>query len=420
MQELLPPEQAAFNKLKKSIEDVYHRHGFINIQTPTIDRTEILFAKAGGDTEKQIYKLIKTDETASDASQALRFDHTVPLARYVVQHENDLAFPFHVSQIGRNFRGERAQKGRFREFYQCDVDIIGRDTLPIAHDAKAIATVYEALKTFDLPEMKIRISSRKTLHKFIDLLGLSAHAATISSIIDHAEKTPPEETTAALHNLSIPEDNVVKITTFINTHGTPDEVESSLRSILDNIDPLTESLAELRTTYELLVAQGLGQNAIIDLMIVRGLDYYTGTVFEVFLPQYRALGAIAGGGRYDNLAGNFTDQKLPGVGGSIGLTRLFYVLRTQGLLKVEDEKPVSIAIVPISSNEHAFAIQLAAKLRASGKSIDVVLTDKKLSDKLTYAAKIAAAAIVIGESEVNSGNIQVKDLNTGTTSPLVI
>jgi len=420
MQELLPAEQAVFNKLKKSIEDVYRHHGFMNIETPIIDRTEILFSKAGGDTEKQIYKVIKTDESADDADQALRFDHTVPLARYVVQHENDLTFPFHVTQIGRNFRGERAQKGRFREFYQCDVDIIGRGELPVAYDAKVIAAVYEALKTFDLPEMQIRISNRKILTNFIEILGLSDKATAIFNIIDHAEKIPPEQTTQALYDLGIPEDNVVKITTFINTHGTPDDVEASLQSIIDDIDNFQEGLSELRTVYELLKQSGLGRQATIDFMIVRGLDYYNSTVVEIFLPEYRAIGSIAGGGRYDNLANNFTDQKLPGVGVSIGLTRLFYILNQHELLRTNSEKPIDVAIIPITDNEHTFALDLANKLRTKDKSVDVVLTDKKLGDKLTYASHIAKNAIIIGENEVNSGTIEIKDLETGTTSPLVI
>lgn len=419
MQELLPAEQAVFNKLKQSIEDVYHRHGFISIETPIIDRTEVLFSKAGGDTEKQIYKVVKTDEATDDADQALRFDHTVPLARYVVQHENDLTFPFHVAQIGRNFRGERAQKGRFREFYQCDVDIIGRNELPIAYDAKVIATVYAALKTFDLPEMKVRISNRKVLSGFLQILNLSDKTSAISNIIDHAEKISPEQFTQALRDLDIPEENVVKITTFTNTHGTPDEIKSSLKTIIDT-SSLTESLNELRTVYDLLVAEGLQQYILIDLMIVRGLDYYTGTVVETFLPEYRAIGSIASGGRYDNLASNFTDQKLPGVGVSIGLTRLFYILNQHGLLKTATEKPIDIAIIPITDNEHTFSIQLASKLRAQNKSVDVVLTDKKLGDKLAYAGKIAKSAIIIGESEVYSNNLQVKDLETGATSPLVL
>lgn len=414
MQELLPAEQAIFNKLKKSIEDVYHSHGFMNIETPTIDRTEILFAKAGGDTEKQIYKVSKTGD---EANQALRFDHTVPLARYVVEHENDLAFPFHVSQIGRNFRGERAQKGRFREFYQCDVDIIGRNSLPVAYDAKVIATVYQALKAFDLPEMKIRISNRKILAGFLQILNLSDQAPVINSIIDHAEKVSPEDTTSALQELAISEENVVKITTFINTHGTPDEVEHSLKSII-NITPLKEPLDELRTVYQLLAAEGLEQNILIDLMIIRGLDYYTGTVVETFLPEYRAIGSIASGGRYDNLASNFTDQKLPGVGVSIGLTRLFYILNQHGLLKTTTAKPVDIAIIPITSQEQIFATRLANKLRAQNKSVDTVLTDKKLSDKLTYAAKIAQNAIIIGENETKTNHLEIKNLETGKTTQL--
>ena len=419
MQELLPAEQAVFNQLKKSIEDVYHRHGFMSIETPIIDRTEILFSKAGGDTEKQIYKVVKTEETAENADQALRFDHTVPLARYVVQHENDLAFPFHVTQIGRNFRGERAQKGRFREFYQCDVDIIGRNELPVAYDAKVIATVYEALKTFNLPKMQIRISNRKILSGFVQLLGLADKTSYISSIIDHAEKVSEDITAQALRDLDISEENVVKITTFINTHGTPDEVENSLKSIVDTTT-LAEGLAEIRTVYAVLAASGLKDHATIDLMIVRGLDYYTGTVVETFLPEYRAIGSIASGGRYDNLASNFTDQKLPGVGVSIGLTRLFYVLNQNGLLKTETTNPIDIALIPITDNEQAFAIQLANKLRTENKTVDVVMTDKKLGDKLAYAAKIAKNAIVIGENEVNSNQVQLKNLQTGETSSLIL
>lgn len=420
MQELLPAEQAVFNKLKTQISDVFHKHGFMNIETPTIDRTEVLLSKAGGDTEKQIYKVIKTDEASDEANQALRFDHTVPLARYVVEHENDLAFPFHVTQVGRNFRGERAQKGRFREFYQCDVDVIGRNELSVAYDAKVVAAVYEALKTFNLPEMKIRISNRKVLSSFLEALNLSAQTAEISAIIDHAEKVPPETTTANLRELGIPEDVVVKITTFINAKGTPDEVENLLKSILEDISPMAEGLQELRTIYELLEGKGLSENIMLDLMIVRGLDYYTGAVFETFLPEYRAIGSIASGGRYDNLASNFTDQSLPGVGMSIGLTRLFYILRQHNLLQDETAKPLDIAIAPITPNEYIYAIQLADKLRADNKTVDVILTDKKLGDKLTYAAKIAKNAIIIGENEVKTNNIQIKNLETGETSPIVL
>jgi histidyl-tRNA synthetase len=420
MQELLPAQQAVFDKLKANIADVYHHHGFQSIETPVIDRAEVLLAKAGGDTEKQVYKVIKTGETAEEADQALRFDHTVPLARYVVEHENDLAFPFHVTQIGRNFRGERAQKGRFREFYQCDVDIIGRGTLPVAYDAKPIAAVYDALKTFGLPDMKIRISNRKVLAGLMEALGLSEQTAAISDIIDHAEKVPMEKTVEALKELGIAEDNVVKITTFIETNGTPDEVERSLKSALGDLAAVAEGLAELRTVYELLAGRGMSNNIVIDLMIVRGLDYYTGTVFETILPEYKAIGSIASGGRYDNLASNFTDQKLPGVGMSIGLTRLFYILNEYGLLKDTVANPVDYCLVPISENEYIYAMQLADKISATGKSADVVMTDKKLGDKMTYAAKVANYAVVIGDEEVRTGELKAKNLTTGETAPLNI
>lgn len=420
MQELLPSEQAVFNKLKANIADVFHTHGFLNVETPVIDRTEILLAKAGGDTEKQIYMVSKTDEAADGSDQALRFDHTVPLARYVVEHENDLAFPFLATQIGRNYRGERAQKGRFREFYQCDVDVIGRGSLPVAYDARAIGTIYDALKTLGLPEMKVRLSNRKVLSGFLSALGLSDQTAVISNIIDHAEKVPMEATVGALKELGLDDSTVVKITTFIEANGSPDEVEAKLRTALEDLAPVAEGMSELRTVYSLLAGGNMGKNVVIDLMIVRGLDYYTGTVYEITLPEYRGVGSISGGGRYDNLASNFTDQKLPGVGGSIGLTRLFYVLGAEGLLEGVVENPVDYCIVPISENEYAYALNLANKISATGKSADVALTDKKLGDKMAYASKIAKFAVVIGENEVAGGEIKAKNLATGEAAPLVV
>ena len=419
MQELLPARQAVFDKLKAGVAEAYRAHGFLNIETPMIDRTEILLSKAGGDTEKQIYKVIKTDEAKEEADQALRFDHTVPLARYVVEHENDLAFPFHATQIGRNFRGERAQKGRFREFYQCDVDVVGRGALPIAYDAKVIAAIYDALQTFGLSDMKIRISNRKVLAGFLEALGLSEKMTTISSIIDHAEKIPREKTETRLRELGIVEEDVVKITTFIDASGTANEVEKTLQSVLGDLTAVEEGLGELKTVFELLVGKGIGDNVVIDLMVVRGLDYYTGTVFETILPKYKEIGSIAGGGRYDNLASSFTDQELPGVGGSIGLTRLFCVLSEYGLLENGAEKnPVDYCLVPVSSNEYIYAMELANKLNAKGKSTDVAMMDKKLGDKLAYAAKVAQNAVVIGEEEMQTGELKVKDLITGDITSL--
>ena len=417
MQELLPTEQAVFDQLKNNISDVYHHYGFLSIETPIIERTDILLAKAGGDTEKQIYMVSKTDESSDSADQALRFDHTVPLARYVVEHNNDLAFPFQVTQINRNFRGERAQRGRFREFYQCDVDIIGREKLPIAYDAKVISCVYAALKTFNLPKMTIRISNRKVLAGFLEALGLSDKSTDISGIIDHAEKVPEEKSRAALYEIGLNDDQVDKICAFMFTKGDYETVENKLREILGDTAPVAEGLAELKEVTTILEAEKTG-SYIIDLMIIRGLDYYTGTVFETMLENYREIGSIASGGRYENLASNFTDQKFPGVGGSIGLTRLFFVLREYNLLNISVNSPVDYVILPLSPNEYEASFELAAKLREQGKTVDVDLTDRKLGDRFNRAGKIADYAVVLGSNEVISQKYLAKNLKTGETSEI--
>ena len=412
MQELLPTEQAVFDQLKQSISDVYHHYGFLSIETPIIERTDILLAKAGGDTEKQIYMVSKTAESADSADQALRFDHTVPLARYVVEHNNDLAFPFQVTQINRNFRGERAQRGRFREFYQCDADIIGREKLPIAYDAKVIACIYDALKTFKLPKMLIRISNRKVLAGFLKSLNLSEKTSEISNIIDHAEKVPVEKSTAALRELGLSDDQVDKVTAFMFTRGNYEEIEAKLKEIMGNTESVADGLSELKIVFDILAKKGTG-NCIIDFMIIRGLDYYTGTVFEIMLEDYREIGSISGGGRYENLASNFTDQKFPGVGGSIGLTRLFFVLREYNLINIETKQPVDYVILPISKNEYEASFELADKLREQGKTVDVDLSDRKLGDKFNRASKIAKYATVIGNDEVLSQKFTAKNLQTG-------
>ena len=420
MQELLPTEQAIFDQLKQQISDVYHHYGFLNIETPIIERSEVLLAKAGGDTEKQIYMVSKTAESADSADQALRFDHTVPLARYVVEHNNDLAFPFQVTQIGRNFRGERAQRGRFREFYQCDCDIIGREKLPIAYDAKVIACIHDALKTFNLPEMNIRISNRKVLSGFLAAIEATDKATEISSIIDHAEKVPLEKSRAALEELQLTSDQVDKIIAFMFTNGSYNEAETKLAEIIGDLAPVREGLDELKEVFNILNSIEGMSDIIIDFMIIRGLDYYTGTVYETFLKDYREIGSISSGGRYENLAGNFSDQKFPGVGGSIGLTRLFYVLNEQKLLNTETSAPVDYVILPLSSAEYSSAIKLANQLRAKGNAVDIDFDDRKLGNKFNRAAKIAKYAIVVGSDEATSGNYQVKDLATGETKPLAI
>ncbi len=419
MQELLPTKQAIFNNLKNKIAEVYHRHGYLDIETPSIERTEILLAKAGGDTEKQIYKVNKTAESADSADQALRFDHTVPLARYVVEHENDLAFPFKVSQIGLSFRGERAQKGRFREFYQCDIDVIGRQNLPIAYDADILATLISTYNSFELKTPIIaRINNRKIITGLLNFLNLNEKSADIYNIIDHAEKVPAEKTKEAFLEIGLTGEDTKKLLAFINLHGERSFVVKNLGNLGIDNKTFIDGINELDQVMYLLESIGLAENISADMKIVRGLDYYTGTVFEFFLPEYREIGSIGGGGRYENLTSYFTEQKFPGVGGSIGLTRLFYVLNEYNLLPNLSNKTINYAIIPISENEFDYAFSIANQLQAKNYTTTIVLTDKKLGDKITYAAKLAQNGIIVGESEVVSGHLTVKDFETGTTSDL--
>lgn len=423
MQELLPKTQAEFNRFKHNIAQVFAEHGFQNIETPTIDRTEVLLAKAGGDTEKQIYKVVKTAETDSEADQALRFDHTVPLARYVVEHLNDVAFPFRVSQIGRNFRGERAQKGRFREFYQCDIDVVGRNALPVEYDAEVIATLIDALKLLPLPgKFRVRISNRKILNGLLKALNLESQAGEIFNIVDHAEKVPAKVTVESLENLRIGSENVVKITTFIAIWGTDStEVLSKLQQLGIQDEDFKAGIEELKVVLQLVKLMQPDAEVVADMKIVRGLDYYTGTVFETFLIDYPEIGSICSGGRYENLAGYYTEQKLPGVGGSIGLTRLFYVLQNYGTIAEATEAPVEYCIVPLAGEGVVERVlTLARQLRALGHSVDIVWGEKKLGDKIKYASKVAKKLLVLGENEINANEFEVKDLNTGEKEILVL
>lgn len=420
--ELLPLEQATFNKLKSKITQTYHEHGYQEIETPAIERTEILLAKAGGDTEKQIYKVVKTGEKSVElADQALRFDHTVPLARYVVEHENELQFPFKVCQLGANFRGERAQKGRFREFYQLDIDCLGRGELDLAYDADVISTLIDALGSFGLDtSLLARISNRKILTGLFEFLELGDYATDILHIIDHADKVTPEQTKFALEELQLGEQTVKKILALAGLHGTRSEVVSQLGNL--NIDNATfkQGLTELDQVLYWLESLGLGEQIEANLRIVRGLDYYTGTVFEFVLPDYQNIGSIAGGGRYDNLTKHFSDQAFPGVGGSIGLTRLFYVLNEAKLITPSADDLFDYCLIPMSEHEYDESFNVAAKLRAKDHSVTIIFNNKKLRDKLTYASKIAENGIVIGESEVASRSFKAKNFATGKATDINI
>lgn len=428
MQELLPGMQTRFNDYKTAIYETYLEHGYLNIETPTIERSEVLLAKAGGEAEKQIYKVVKTAELANEADQALRFDHTVPLARYVVEHANDLCFPFKVTQIGRNFRGERPQKGRFREFYQCDVDVIGWQTLPLAYDADVIATLVDALKVLPIEKFQIRVSNRKILTGMLLALGLSEKQDEIFSIVDHIDKMSADDWSEALKEAVGDNKRATELEEFVREnrgewHGVltkmaESDLDDKWSLYRDGVSELEEVLNILEATLSPELRKRV--EIIADMSIVRGLDYYTGTVFETVAPDYREIGSICSGGRYENLASNYTEQSLPGVGGSIGLTRLFSVLVSYNLVSEDATRPVDVCIVPISNQEIVASLQLAERLRQKGEKVDVVLTDKKLGDKMKYAAKTAKAAVVVGENEVTTGNYSIKDLESGETKPLKI
>ena len=409
-QELLPEVQAVFDRLKQRVSENYRAHGYLNIETPILERTEALLAKAGGETEKQIYKVAKTNEKMEDSTEALRFDHTVPLARYVIEHESDLTFPFKVAQVGENFRGERAQGGRYREFYQCDVDIIGRNELPLEYDADVIATLIDTYKSFRIKTPVVaRISNRKILTGLLEGMNLQEKADDIYSIIDHAEKVPMEKTNLALDEIGLSEGDKQKILDFIRLNGNSLKVVDGLKALGVENSTLNEGVKELTEVAELLSAVGYSDDFVLDMKIVRGLDYYTGTVFEFFIPEYTEVGSMGGGGRYENLTGYFSEQKFPGVGGSIGLSRLFYNLREKNLIDFDTQKPVELAVIPITKAEETYALEVASELRGQGKSVTVVFGDKKLGDKMKYASKIAGGAVVIGDAEVASKKYRIKE-----------
>lgn len=420
-QELTPEVQASFDILKTKIKDSYLKHGYLNIETPSIERTDILLAKAGGDTEKQIYKVVKTAESELEADQALRFDHTVPLARYVVEHENDLIFPFKVAQSGLNFRGERAQKGRFREFYQCDIDVIGRDSLPIAYDADVISTLLDTFASFNLSTPVLaRISNRKILSGFLEALGLDKLTKEISGIIDHAEKVTPEKTKMDLEELEINKTDVKKILDFIELKGNRSLIIAELNNLEVDNETFKNGVYELDQVLYLLESVGLGEQVEGDMKIIRGLDYYTGTVFEFILPEYKNIGSVCGGGRYENLAGFFSKKSFPGVGGSIGLTRLFYVLEEKQLFSFDYQSLLDFAVIPVSESEFDEAFNVAKRLRDKNYSATVILIDKKLGDKMGYASKLAKKGIVIGEEEIGATSLNAKNFTTGEIEELNI
>lgn len=412
--ELLPADQLAFNDMLDKIRKNYEKYGFIPVDTPLIEKSEVLLAKGGGETEKQIYRFNKGD---SDLS--LRFDLTVPLARFVAQYMSSLVFPFRRYQIGKVFRGERNQKGRFREFYQCDIDIIGNGKLNIINDAEIPSIIYSTFKDLGFDSFTIHINNRKILNGFFTFLGIS-NASGILRIIDKIDKIGVEAVKSELEGECPSIDAVNKVIEFISIKGSNKEVLDSLNKLNITNEFFTIGLEELSKTAQYIDAFGIPEkNYIIDLKIARGLDYYTGTVYETILNDYPGIGSVCSGGRYDNLAEYYTTQKLPGVGISIGLTRLFYQLKEAGLIKNNVSSTLSkVLVVPMDDNIE-YSISVANKLRENNIFSEIYLESEKVNKKLTYANKLGIPfVILIGSEEMENDLLTLKNMGTGEQNKL--
>ena len=414
--ELLPKEQILFNKMKEKIQKSYEKFGFLPIDTPIIEMSDVLLAKAGGETEKQIYRFQKGDNDL-----ALRFDLTVPLAKYVTEYYNDLSFPFRRYQIGKVYRGERPQKGRFREFYQCDIDIIGDGELSIINDAEMPAVIYSTIKDLGFEDFTICINNRKLLSGLFKELNLEDKSVDIMRIIDKIEKIGKENVIECLKDLQLSENQINDIMNFIEISGTTEEKIDSLEKLNYTNEIFNEGLEELKQVVKYVKVFGVpDSNFKVDLTIARGLDYYTGTVYETFLNEYRELGSVCSGGRYDNLAEYYTDKKLPGVGISIGLTRLFYKLNELNALK-EEQNSIAKVLVVSMVEDNSKALEVATELRSENINAEVYLENKKIKAKFKYADRLAIPyVIVIGEDEIANNTVTLKNMQTGEQETLKI
>ncbi len=409
--ELLPQKQARLEKMMQILRDTYSLYGFAPLDTPAIEDAQILLAKGGGETEKQIYRFQK-----GDSDLALRFDLTVPLAKYVALHYNDLAFPFRRYQISKVYRGERAQRGRFREFYQADIDIIGDGKLDILNEAEIPAIIYKVFRGFGLERFQIRVNNRKILNGFYAMLGLTEKSGDIMRSVDKLDKIGAEKVRGILlSDCGLEETQADEILKFIAIRGTNGEVLAALETYLGRNETFDQGYQELLAVTRNLAAFGVPEeNFAVDLTIARGLDYYTGTVYETTLLDHPEIGSVCSGGRYDNLAGYYIDKPLPGVGISIGLTRLFYVLDEQGLLNPDlPSAPADALILPMTADP-APAIALAEALRSHGIRVQLYGEQKKFKQKMSYCDKLGVPyAVLLGEDEIAAGKCSVKNMKTG-------
>ena len=406
--ELKPNEQILFNQIKEKIEESYKRFGFLPLDTPILELSEVLLAKAGGETEKQIYRFTRGDDLA------MRFDLTVPLAKYVSKNYGELQFPFRRYQIGKVYRGERPQKGRFREFYQADIDIIGDGELSIMNDAEIPSIIYTTFKSLGFDDFTIRINNRKILNGLFEYLNIVELSTEIMRIIDKLEKIGKENVKLELLKLNIKEEIVDKILEFISISGNNEEKIEALEKLNIKNEVFEKGLFELKEVVKYIRLFGVPEeNFSIDLTIARGLDYYTGTVYETFLDNYREIGSVCSGGRYDNLAENYTDTSLPGVGIAIGVTRLFDQLNDLKLIKTEKES-ISDVLVISTSDDVSECLPVANTFRKEGINTEVYMNDKKMKAKFKYADKLKIPYVaIIGEDELKENKVSLKNLATG-------
>ena len=409
--ELLPAEQLAYNKMHDKIREIYESFGFLPIDTPVLEYADVLLAKAGGETEKQIYRFEK-----GDSDIAMRFDLTVPLARYVAMHQNDLAFPFKRYHMAKVYRGERPQKGRYREFCQCDIDVIGADSLDLVYDAEMPAIIYNIFKELDIGKFTIRINNRKVLGGFFSWLGISDKTTDVMRVIDKLEKIGREKTAQELEKIGLDDASVEKIMSFIEISGGCDEIIASLRAIGCDDEKFITGVSELESVVSYIRDFGVPDEYFtLDLTIARGLDYYTGTVYETKIDNAPEFGSVCSGGRYDDLANYYTDQKLPGIGISIGLTRLFAQLREYGMISSEKKTTADVLIIPMDRSALSYSISAAKALRAENIPTDVYYLDKGFKPKMKYANRVGVPFIaIVGESEMAENKVTLKNMTDGT------
>ena len=414
--ELMPAPQQQMERIMHILRTTYARYGFTPLDTPIIESTDVLLAKGGGETEKQIYRFQK-----GDADLSLRFDLTVPLAKYVALHAGELVFPFRRYQIGKVYRGERTQRGRFREFYQADIDIIGDGKLDVVNEAEIPSIIYQTFTALGLRRFQIRVNNRKILNGFYAMQGLSEKAGDIMRTVDKLDKIGKEKVgTLLTEEIGITPEAAEEILSFIAIRGTNEEVLAALGAYAGRNELFDMGLSELTTVVRYLGAFGVPEeNFAVDLTIARGLDYYTGTVYETTLLDHPEIGSVCSGGRYDNLAEYYTDNQLPGVGISIGLTRLFYVLGEQGMLNdALPTAPADVLILPMTEDFTA-AISLATELRAEGVRTQLYSEGKKFKAKMNYADKLGIPYVIfLGEDEIQNGVITCKDMETGEQTAL--